>query len=262
MASPTTPPLLEVTGVSKRFGGVQAVDDLHLTVEEGAVVAVIGPNGAGKSTAIDLISGFQRPDAGTIRFGGRLINRLPPYRISSLGLVRTFQTAREWRRLTVMENMMVAAPQRGLDRAWRALLTRRKLAETEERDRQEARSLLQEFGLFAVRNEYAGNLSGGQKRLLEFARISIARPRMVLLDEPLAGVNPILQTTILHAVQRLNREGITVLLIEHNLPWVESASERVIVMAGGTDIAMGRMDEIRADPTVVDAYLGEVVASA
>jgi len=261
MVEVVAPNLLEVHGVSKSFGGVQAVRDLDIAVEKGAIAAIIGPNGAGKSTAIDLISGFKKPDSGTIMFDTHVVQGKPAYRMSRLGLARTFQTAREWPRLTVMDNMLASAPQQGMDTIWRALFARRRLASKELADRQNARRLLTEFGLFDLRNELAGNLSGGQKRLLEFARIAIARPRMVLLDEPLAGVNPVLQDKILSAVHALNREGITILLIEHNLPWVEAASDRITVMAEGTAIASGRLSELRAHRGVIDAYLGEVVAN-
>jgi neutral amino acid transport system ATP-binding protein len=256
--SETSRTLLEAVGLSKNFGGVKAVDNFGLSVEQGAIVGLIGPNGAGKSTAVDLISGFRSPDAGVITFAGREIQGWPMHRVSRLGLIRTFQSPREWPRLTVMDNMLIAANQEGRDAAWRALFRRRKLAHAEAVDRQKARALLGRFGLMAVRDEYAGNLSGGQKRLLEFARIAIARPRMVLLDEPLAGVNPLLQGNILEAIRDLNRDGITVLLIEHNLPWMKEATERIVVMAQGTDLARGSMVELRANRAVVDAYLGEV----
>lgn len=254
--------LLEVRGLAKSFGGVRAVNDLNLSVEAGSVVGLIGPNGAGKSTALDLISGFQKPDAGQVIFDGREIQTLPSYRISRLGLIRTFQSAREWSRLTVMDNMLIAACHHGRDAIWRALFSRRTLARAEISDRAQARELLGRFGLLAVRDEYAGNLSGGQKRLLEFARIAIAGPQMVLLDEPLAGVNPVLQDAILEAVNHFKREHITVLIIEHNLPWVEIACDRVIAMAYGTGLATGSMQDLRANQAVVDAYLGEVAANA
>ena len=261
MAEHASEVLLEVRGLTKSFGGVRAVNDLSLSVDAGSVVGLIGPNGAGKSTALDLISGFQKPDAGQVIFDGREIQALPSYRVSRLGLIRTFQSAREWSRLTVMDNMLIAACHHGSDTIWRALFTRRTLSRIEISDRARARELLNRFGLFAMRDEYAGNLSGGQKRLLEFARIAIARPQMVLLDEPLAGVNPVLQDAILEAVNHFKHEHITVLIIEHNLPWVEIACDRVIAMAYGTRLATGTMQDLRANQAVVDAYLGEVAAN-
>jgi ABC-type branched-subunit amino acid transport system ATPase component len=256
-----TSPLLEVRGLRRHFGGVQAVTNLNLTVREGEILGLIGPNGAGKSTALDLISGFKAPDAGTVKFAGTEIQGWPAHRVSGHGLIRTFQSPREWARLTVMDNMLIAAKQEGRDKAWRALFTRPSLARAELVDRQKARDLLERFGLSRLRDEYAGNLSGGQKRLLEFSRIAMARPRMVLLDEPLAGVNPVLQTGILAAIQDLNRDGITVLLIEHNLPWVEEACAKIVVMAQGADIASGTMESHRTNKAVIDAYLGEVATN-
>jgi branched-chain amino acid transport system permease protein len=261
-ASPPRPPLLEVRGLSKSYGGVQAVRNLDLIVAEGEPVGLIGANGAGKSTAIELISGFTRPDAGVIRFAGREIQGKAPHAVARAGLIRTFQTPREWARLTVLDNLLGAAPQDGLDRAWKALAMRPRLRAAERADLATARDILRQFGLFALRDEYAGNLSGGQKRLLEFARVAMTRPRMVLLDEPLAGVNPILQKNILEAIVDLTGAGIAVLLIEHNLQFVEATCSRVVVMALGEDIASGSMNELRRNPAVVDAYLGEAQASA
>jgi ABC-type branched-subunit amino acid transport system ATPase component len=255
-------PILDLRGVAKSFGGVHAVVDCSLTVMPNAVVGLIGPNGAGKSTAIDLISGFRPADSGTIIFDGREIQGWPAHRVSGAGLVRTFQAAREWKGLTVMDNMLAAARQDGMDAAWRSFLTRRRLAEVDGSRRAQARELLEHFGLTKLTDEYAGNLSGGQKRLLEFARIIMAGARMVVLDEPLAGVNPVLQGAILDAVRGLRDRNISCLLVEHNLPWVERVCSDIFVMALGTTIAHGSMAELRADRAVVDAYLGEVAASA
>lgn len=250
--------LLDVAGLTKSFGGVHAVRDCTFTVAEGTVVGLIGPNGAGKSTTIDLISGFKRPDSGTIRFAGQEVQGLPPHQISRLGLVRTFQTAREWPHLTVMENMLVAVRHKDREAVWRAVLTPRRVRQAEQQDRVTARALLNQFGLLRLKNEYASNLSGGQKRLLEFARIMFARPRMAVLDEPMAGVNPVLATGLCEAITTLASEGITVLMVEHNLPFVERVCPHTIVMAEGTHIAEGTMEELRRHRAVVDAYLGEV----
>jgi branched-chain amino acid transport system ATP-binding protein len=255
--------LLEVTGLAKSFGGVQAVIDCTLSVPANTIVGLIGPNGAGKSTAIDVISGFRKSDAGQFVFDGHHIQGWPAHRVSSVGLIRTFQTPRGWNRLTVMENMLGAARQCGRDAFWRAILSRRKLAAAEDSDRVRARELLEDFGLTPVKNEFAGNLSGGQKRLLEFARIIMAEAKMVILDEPLAGVNPILQTRILEGLRDLPRRGIACLLVEHNLPWVERACNGdIFVMALGRTIAHGTMTALRANPRVIDAYLGDVAKTA
>jgi ABC-type branched-subunit amino acid transport system ATPase component len=253
--------ILELSGVSKAYGGVQAVQGCDFTVPEGAVIGLIGPNGAGKSTTIDLVSGFQNPDSGSIRFAGTEIAGMPAYKISRLGLIRTFQASREWAKLTVIENMLVAAPPRGRESVWRALVQIGRLRSEEAADRVHAREVLERLNLIALKDERAGNLSGGQKRLLEFARILMARPRMVLLDEPLAGVNPVLSERIHDAIKTLQHEQITVLLVEHNLPFVERVCDSVIVMALGKRIAVGSMEEMRGDSAVVDAYLGEVVSA-
>ncbi|MFI5313482.1 MAG: ABC transporter ATP-binding protein [Candidatus Dormibacteria bacterium] len=261
MASPATP-LLEVRGLAKSFGGVEAVVDCSLVVMPNTVVGLIGPNGAGKSTAIDLISGFRPPDAGTVIFDGQEIQGWNAHRVAGVGVVRTFQTAREWKNLTVMDNMLAAAPQQGMDTMWRAFATRRKLAEFNAANRAQARYLLELFGLSKLTDDLAGTLSGGQKRLLEFARIVISGARMVILDEPLAGVNPVLHGAMLEAVHRLGERNITCLVVEHNLSWIERACSNVFVMALGSTIGQGSMEHLRSDRAVIDAYLGEVAESA
>ena len=257
-AGPT--PLLEVTKVTKGFGGLIAVNQCTFSVGAGRVVGLIGPNGAGKSTMIDLISGFKRADAGTIKLQGREIQHLPAYRISQLGLLRTFQAPREWSHLTVMENMLVAAAPGRRETLWRSLLTRRHLHRLETVDRQRAIELLRELGLLHQKDEWAGNLSAGQKRLLEFARIMMAKPQLVLLDEPLAGINPVLVDRIGEAVKVLNAQGVTIVMVEHRLPFVEELCESVLVMALGECIAEGTLEQLRQNPIVVDAYLGEVAS--
>ncbi len=253
-----SPAGLEVSHVTKSYGGVKAVDDATLTVEAGSLTGLIGPNGAGKSTMINLISGFVAPDAGTIVFDGQRIEGRSPHAISRLGLMRSFQTPREWPGLTVMENMLLAMPIEGRETVWRGLLTPRRLRGAEERDRVQARELLDEVGLLKLKNEPAGNLSGGQKRLLEFARLAAAGPRLVLLDEPQAGVNPVLRERMAELIRDMASSGVTVLMVEHNLPFLESLCDHVIVMALGANIASGSMSQLRADASVVDAYLGQV----
>ncbi|MDQ6876602.1 MAG: ABC transporter ATP-binding protein [Candidatus Dormibacteraeota bacterium] len=253
---------LEVAHVAKSFGGVRAVVDGWLSVPKGTTVGLIGPNGAGKSTMIEMISGFLAADGGKIILDGEEIQGKPAHQVAERGLIRTFQTPREWRGLTVMENMLLAADQKGRDAAWRAIFNRRRLKAAEQADRTRARELLERFGLLALRDEFAGSLSGGQKRLLEFARIAMRSPRMVLLDEPCAGVNPVLQRNIEEAIVGLQQDGITVLLVEHNLPFVERACNDIYVMAMGTTIAQGSLADLRKVPVVIDAYLGEVEAIA
>jgi ABC-type branched-subunit amino acid transport system ATPase component len=247
---------LELVDVWKYFGAAPAVAGFTFSVGHAEVVGLIGPNGAGKSTVTDLVSGFKHPDKGRILFQGRDVTGLPPHRVARAGLVRTFQIARVWPTLTVMENALVAAPDQGREVIWKAFLTPRKLRAAESADRARARVLLEEFGLIGLKNDTAETLSGGQKRLLEFVRIMMAAPRMVVLDEPMAGVNPVMAERIVAAVRRLNAEGITVLMIEHNLEFVEEVCPRVVVMAVGAVIASGSMEELRRHPEVVDAYLG------
>ncbi len=254
--------LLEVRGLSKRFGGVQAVQNCTFGVEERRVTGLIGPNGAGKSTAIDLITGFRRPDDGTVWFAGQAIQGRPPHQVSRMGLIRTFQLPKEWPGLTVMENMLLAVPDNGRDAIWRNLFLRGELRRVEYQDRARARAVLEEFGLLALRDELAGNLSGGQKRLLEFARIALARPRMVILDEPMGGVNPVLGARMGDAIASLVAGGATVLIVEHNLPFIERVCHKVIVMALGAVIAEGPFASLRSNRAVVDAYLGEVAVHA
>ncbi len=254
----TAPAALEVTHLTKAFGGVKAVDDATLSVRAGSLTGLIGPNGAGKSTVINLISGFESPDSGRILFDGQRIEGKSPHAISRLGLMRSFQSPREWPGLTVMENMLLATPIEGRETVWRGLLTARRLRAAESRDRVLARELLDEVGLLELKNEPAGNLSGGQKRLLEFARLAAARPRLVLLDEPQAGVNPVLRERMAELIRSMVARGVTVLMVEHNLPFLESLCDHVIVMALGSCIATGSMSELRSNASVVDAYLGQV----
>ena len=256
---PDAGPILELSAVSKHFGGVQAVRNCSFSVRRGSLTGLIGPNGAGKSTTVDLVSGAKPVDGGTIRFDGREIQNQPAHVVSRLGLIRTFQTPREWASLTTLENLLVAAMDDHRESLRVALFDRRTVREAEAESRSAARQLLAEFGLAAVRNELAGNLSGGQKRLLEFARIMIARPKLVLLDEPQSGVNPVLGDRMGEAIRQLVASGITVVMVEHNLAFVERLCDPVIVMALGTPIASGTMAELRRDPAVLDAYLGEAV---
>ncbi len=251
--------ILEVTGLSKSFGGVAAVDGCTFTAEAGRVTGLIGPNGAGKTTAIDLISGFKTADAGTVMFDGRSVLGQPPHVISRQGLIRTFQSPREWPALTVLENLLLARwdPAReGLGRA--VIGTGKKGRDTGRDELARAREILAEFGLLGLRNERAGNLSGGQKRLVEFARIRMVDPRLVILDEPMGGVNPVLGERMAVAVQAFVAAGTAVVIVEHNLPFIERVTDHVVVMALGKVIAEAPFQSLRSNQTVIDAYLGEV----
>jgi ABC-type branched-subunit amino acid transport system ATPase component len=252
-------PLLEVTDLVKNFSGVQAVRGCTFSVQPHQATGLIGPNGAGKSTVIEVISGFQAPDAGSVRFDGHAIQGRPAHKISNAGLVRTFQTPREWANLTTLENVLLATGNRENEVAWRAVFARRSLKVAEAEDRARARELLDRVGLLRLKNELAGNLSGGQKRLLEFAKVAFAKPKMVLLDEPHAGVNPVMGGVLAEAINGLVADGMTVLMVEHNLAFLERVCDSVVVMALGQVIATGTMSELRENSAVIDAYLGEVL---
>ena len=260
MSEPTASPALEVRGLTKRFGGVIAVDACSFEAPLGQVTGLIGPNGAGKSTAIDLISGFKLPDSGTVLFKGREIQGHPPHQISRLGLIRTFQSPREWPGLTVLENVVMARWDPGREGFFGAI-TGLGRAQRLKADGElaQARDILEEFGLAKLRNERAGNLSGGQKRLVEFARIRMAAPKLVILDEPMGGVNPVLGERMAVAIEAFIASGTSVIVVEHNLPFIERVTQHVIVMAQGTVIAEGPFESLRSNQDVVDAYLGEQV---
>jgi branched-chain amino acid transport system ATP-binding protein len=249
--------------VVKRFGGILAVDGATLDVEDGSVTALIGPNGAGKTTLFNVITGFYKADRGSIRFQGREIVRRPPHLIARLGMVRTFQITKALARMPVIDNMMLAAPDQPGEHLLNVIVrpgaTRRREREVRER----AEELLELFQLGRLRDEYAGVLSGGQRKLLEFARALMADPRMLLLDEPMAGINPTLGARLLEHMHTLRAErGMTFLFVEHDMEVVMGHSDRVIVMAEGKVIATGPPDEVRRDRRVIDAYLGGGAAVA
>jgi ABC-type branched-subunit amino acid transport system ATPase component len=246
--------ILVVDGVSRSFGGVHAVDNATFSVARSTVTGLIGPNGAGKSTMCNLIAGALSPDAGSIRYEGRDVAGGPPHRLAAMGLLRTFQVSSEFRRLTVTENLLTAIRgQRGASLGG-ALRGRRHWAGEERRNIERVRVTLDEFGLTRIADQVAGELSGGQKRLLEMMRALVARPRMLLLDEPIAGVHPTMVEAVIGAIERVRIEGITTLMIEHDLSVVERVCDHVIVMANGTVIADGRMEALRQNQEVVDAY--------
>jgi neutral amino acid transport system ATP-binding protein len=249
--------ILEVQDVAKRFGGVRAVDGATFSVARGSITALIGPNGAGKSSLFNVVTGFERPDGGSVRLDGRSIYKLPPYAIARRGMVRTFQLTKTLGVMTVLDNMLLAAaghPGERLGGSFvRPLASRRR----EREAREQAHALLETFALADKARDYAGTLSGGQRKLLELARALMLQPRLVLLDEPLAGVNPTLGRRLLEHIEELRTAGgTTFLFVEHDMEVVMNHSDRVVVMAAGRVIADGEPHAVRNDEAVIEAYLG------
>jgi neutral amino acid transport system ATP-binding protein len=252
-----TEPILEVEGVVKSFGGLRAVDGAAFSVARGSVTALIGPNGAGKTTLFNVLTGFYRPDQGRIAYAGQPIHRKPPYAIARRGMIRTFQITKVLSGMSVLDNMLLGAPRHPGERLLGLTVQPRAAGRREREARDRAFELLDLFNLREKADDYAGTLSGGQRKLLELARSLMVEPKLVLLDEPMAGVNPTLGQRLLVHIEQLRREqGITFLFVEHDMDVVMTHADRVIVMAQGQVIAEGPPEEIRNDERVLDAYLG------
>lgn len=240
--------MLEVSGLTKTFGHLTAVKDCSFTVDEGSITALIGPNGSGKTTVFNLVTGYLGADAGVVRFDGKAIGGANPGSLYRKGLSRTFQQARVFSDLTVQENLVVAS-----SGGWMAMFSRR----VSRSDQRRAAELLDEFKLAHVADLYASELSWGQRKLLEFAAVLMSRPRLVLLDEPTAGVNPILIEAMARHIRSYNSAGVTFLIVEHDMSFVMRVCDPVIVLDRGTTIAVGPPETVQTDPRVLDAYLGE-----
>jgi neutral amino acid transport system ATP-binding protein len=248
-------PILIVDGVRRQFGGLVAVDVDHVEIQRGVITALIGPNGAGKTTFFNLLTGFDKPNEGSWSFNGTPISGVSPYKVARRGMVRTFQLTKVLSRLTVLENMRLGATKQrgeGLFAAFLKPLWKDQEASITE----QARELLARFKLDAKADDMAGSLSGGQRKLLEMARALMVQPEMVMLDEPMAGVNPALTQSLLGHVKDLRTQGMTVLFVEHDMDMVRDIADWVIVMAQGTVVAEGPPSEVMANPAVIDAYLG------
>ncbi len=252
---PKVDPILIADNVTRTFGGMTAVDVQHVEIPRGAITALIGPNGAGKTTFFNLLTGFDRPDSGTWVFDGKDLAGVPAYKVARKGMVRTFQLTKALGLLSVLENMRLGAGKQSGEHFFGALFKSTwKKREADITD--QAMELLSRFKLDTKANDYAASLSGGQRKLLEMARALMTKPELVMLDEPMAGVNPALTQSLLGHILNLKSEGMTVLFVEHDMHMVRTIADWVIVMAEGNIVAEGYPDTVMSDPAVIDAYLG------
>ena len=254
----STPALLSAQHLCKSFGGIHAVNDVSLEVAKGSITGLIGPNGAGKTTLFNLLSNFLQPDRGQVSFDGALIHHLQPHQIAQQGMVRTFQVAKVLSRLSVLENMMLAAQHQTGENFWKVWFQPHQVQREERQLKSRAKEILASVGLLHMADAYAGALSGGQRKLLEMARAMMVNPKLVLLDEPAAGVNPTLINQICDYIQLWNQqEKLTFLIIEHNMDVIMSLCDRIWVLAEGKNLAVGSPQEIQTNPQVLAAYLGQ-----
>jgi neutral amino acid transport system ATP-binding protein len=251
-------PLLAATGLCKNFGGIKAVEEANIQVIKGSITGLIGPNGAGKTTLFNLLSNFIHPDKGRVMFDCEPIHQLKSYQIAQQGLVRTFQVARVLSKLSVLENMLLGAQKQTGENFWQVQLQPHVILKEEKQLKQRAMFLLESVGLEKKASDYAGGLSGGQRKLLEIGRALMTNPKLILLDEPAAGVNPRLIDEICDRIITWNRqEGMTFLIIEHNMDVIMSLCDRVWVLAEGKNLAVGNPQEIQNNTKVLEAYLGQ-----
>ena len=248
--------MLTVENLAKEFDGLTAVNDLNFTVEPNSISGLIGPNGAGKTTTFNMIAGHLKPSSGKIYFDGKEITNLRPHQTFQLGIVRTFQIPRPFSGMTVLENLTMVPRNQIGEKIWNNWLRNNAVAKEEQQIREKANGLLEFLNLSDLQNEYSGNLSGGQLKLLELGRALMSDPKVILLDEPAAGVNPTLLEEIIDRIRDIHSQGVTFLIIEHNMELVMRLCSSILVMAEGDILMRGAPEEIRSDPRLIDAFLG------
>ena len=256
----TAPPILEAERLTKRFGGVTAVNAMSLAVGQGEILGLIGPNGAGKTTMFDLLAGSVTPTSGRITLAGRDVTADPAHRRLARGMGRTFQIPRPFPELSLVDNLLLARQGQTGERIWASFLSPRRIAAEERAAVEKAREILALMLLDRLADQPARVLSGGQRKLLELARVLMADPRVILLDEPAAGVNPSLLEVLIDRIRAINATGVTFLLIEHNIDMVTRLCHRIVVMASGAHLCEGTADQVSRDPRVIEAYLGGAAA--